>query len=661
MAPNVRCAIIAATLTPALLVQAAHAQASWTVTSPDGRIQMQVRLAEPDRTGAYPPGKTRLYYQVAHDRQAVLAWSPLGISRSDQDFVDGLAFVEAGAARTIDETYTIPHGKRRTYRNHANEQTLLFRNANGARVELVVRAYNDGVAFRYRFPEQSQDRYTVTSEQTGFRLPPGGKVWAHPYDRATKYTPAYETYYVNGVDMGTASPIEAGWAFPVLACTADRTRWLLVTEAGLDPSYCGSRLEQNAPDGVYRIRFPEEAEGDATGQVEPSWTLPWATPWRVVIVGDSLGTIVESTLVTDVSPPSAVKDTSWIQAGRASWSWLSDHASPQDFNKLKAFVDLAVEMGWEYSLVDANWDRMRNGTIHDLAAYANSKGVALLLWYNSGGPHNHVSEKPRGLMDHREIRREEFQIIRKWGVRGVKVDFFQSDKQNMIQLYHDILQDAAEAQIMVNFHGCTLPRGWSRTYPHLMTMEAVRGAECYSFDKRFTAEAPIQNTITPFTRNVVGPMDCTPVQLADIRYPHLTTYGHELALPIVFESGWLHFADKVSSYRDLPEVPKEFLKNVPVAWDETKFIEGDPGEYVVLARRSGQSWYVGGINGQDSGRDVAVTLPFLGQPRYTVTVITDGDGPRNFRSETQAVTPADPLEIRLLPYGGFVAVLTPCK
>ena len=370
---------------------------------------------------------------------------------------------------------------------------------------------------------------------------------------------------------------------------------------------------------------------------------------------------MESTLVTDVSPASVVTDTSWIKPGRASWSWLFDHDSPQDCSKLKAWVDLAATMGWEYSLVDANWDRMKNGTIHDLIAYANSKGVGLLMWYNSGGPHNHVSEKPRGMMTHREIRREEMATLKKWGIKGVKVDFFQSDKQNIIQLYHDILQDAADFQIMVNFHGCTLPRGWSRTYPHLMSMEALRGEECYSFDKQFTTEAPIHNVIVPFTRNVVGPVDYTPVMFADNVYPHLTSYSHELALPVVFESGWLHFADGVKPYLDLPEAPKEFLKAIPVAWDETRFLAGEPGQFVVLARRNGRTWYLGGLNGEDVGRDVDVELGFLGNTRCTMELIADGKTPRQFEVDAQAVTGQDHIEVRLLPYGGFTAVLTPTR
>jgi len=628
------------------------AQTTWEVTSPDGHVAITVKLTSP---GA------RLVYEAKCDSAVVLTSSPLGITRKDRAFVEDLKLVKAEAVKTVDEKYTMLIGKCRECRNYAREQTFVFQNPAGAKMELIVRAYNDGVAFRYRFPEQSDERLVVTSEATGFRLPEGGKIWAHPYDKPSKYTPAYETYYVNGAAVGTPSASESGWAFPVLFCNADRSRWGLVTEAGLDGSYCGCRLEQNAPQGVYRIRFPDAGEGDGTGAVEPSWTLPWATPWRVIVLGDSPADVVESTLVTDVSAPSVLKDTSWIKPGRASWSWLFDHDSPQDCTKLKAWVDLAAEMGWEYSLVDANWDRMKNGTIHDLIAYANSKNVGLLLWYNSGGPHNHVSEKPRGLMDNKEIRREEFATLKKWGIKGVKVDFWQSDKQNIIQLYQELLKDAADFQITVNFHGCTLPRGWSRTYPHLMSMEAVRGEECYSFDRNFPTEAPTHNVILPFTRNVVGPMDYTPTMFQDNVYKRLTSHAHELALPIIFESGWLHFAGGPKEYLDLPQAPKDFLKAVPVAWDETKLLMGEPGQFLVLARRSGDKWYIGGINGEKAGRDVDVPLRFLGQSRCTVTMITDGDTPRTFATETEAVMPDGHLEIRMLPHGGFVALLTPVK
>jgi hypothetical protein len=602
---------------------------------------------------------TGLSGRVTYDGQTVVSLPALGLARRDQAFVE-FSKVEVGPLRRIDEEYVMLHGKRRNCRNHAAEQTLILESRAGGKMELIVRAYDDGVAFRYRFPEISGQMHTVTGEHTQFGLPQAGRVWAHPYDKATEYTPAYETYYVNGVAVGTPSRDEEGWAFPLLFCNEGKTRWGLITEAGLDGSYCGCRLEQEAPGGVYSVRFPSAGEGNETGSVAPASTLPWATPWRVIILGDSLGDIVESTLVTDVSPPSIIKDTSWIKPGRASWSWLSDHDSPQDFDKLKSFVDLAAEMGWEYSLVDANWTIMKNGTIHDLIAHADSKGVGLLLWYNSGGPHNFVSEMPRGLMYFEKIRRKEFQRLRDWGVKGVKVDFFQSDKQNVIRLYHDILKDAADFQIMVNFHGCTLPRGWSRTYPHLMSMESMRGEECYSFDPRFTKEAPVHNTILPFTRNVVGPMDYTPVMFEDNRYPHLTTYAHELALPVVFESAWLHFADSVEACRSLPNAPTEFLKNIPVAWDETRFLAGEPGDYIVLARRHGDTWYIGGINGREARRDVTVPLSFL-DGSGSVMLIQDGQNARTFDSGTRAVRASDNLTAEMKPYGGFAAVITPIR
>ena len=659
MTRDLKTIAVAASVLVVLYAPSLLAQASWRVESPNDQVAIGLRLTAPGKTADYPVGKKRLYYEVTCRGETVVALAPLGITRSDEDLVDGLKYVRATGTDTIDETYTIPHGKRKLYRTRGKEKTVTFENARGAKVEIILRAYDDGVAFRYRFPEESSKTYTVTGEATGFQLPAGGQIWAHPYDEAGEYTPAYETYYFNGVKVGTASPNRAGWAYPMLFCNAGRTRWGLLTEAAVDGSYCGSHLCQEAPHGVYRTRFSDPNEGNATGAVDPSWTLPWATPWRVIMVGETPGPLVESTLVTDLNPPSIVEDMSWIKPGRASWSWLSDHDSPQDCSKLKTFVDLCAEMGWEYSLVDANWNIMKNGTIHDLIAYADGKGVKLLLWYNSGGPHNYVSEQPRGAMFHRQVRRKEFQRLKDWGIKGVKVDFFQSDKQDVIQLYHDILKDAADFQIMVNFHGCTLPRGWSRTYPHLMTMEAVRGAECYSFDRVFPAKAPEHNTIIPFTRNAVGPMDYTPVMFADNVYPHITTYGHELALPIVFESGWLHFADGVQAYLDLPAAPKAFLRDVPVVWDETRFLAGEPGKFVVLARRAGDTWYVGGINGQRSAEQMRVPLPFLGSGHYDVALIHDGNDRRAFETRSLRVAIGASFVVDLAAYGGFVAVLTP--
>lgn len=633
-----------------------------TLASPDGKLAVSLAIAAPELPG-YPAGKPRLYYRVEHgaegDRIEVLPWSPLGIVRDDQSFVDGLTLRAQSRVFTIDETYRLAHGKRSECRSLANEQSFLLENTAGEPVEVVFRVANDGLAFRYRFPGPVGRAARVMDEASGFRLPGDGRAWMTPYSAASMYTPAYEEYYLHDIPVATASPQKEGWALPALFRIAEGKRWVLVTEAAVDGTYCGCRLAQQAPDGVYRIRFPDSEEGWKQGEITPSAKLPWATPWRVIVVGESPATIVESTLVTDLNPPSQVVDTSWIKPGRVSWSWWSDHDSPQDYRAMAPFVDLAAEMGWEYFLVDANWTLMNHGNVRELADYARSKGVGLFLWYNSGGDHNIVTEKPRGTMNLPEVRKFEFELLRKWGVKGVKIDFFQSDKQNIMSLYHDILRDAAAAEIMVNFHGCTVPRGWQRTWPHLMSMEAVRGEECYTFAAEYPEKAPQYNTILPFTRNAVGPMDYTPCGFTDDRYPHLTTNAHELALAVVFESGLLHFADRVNAYRELPDAPKAFLRDVPVAWDETRYIAGAPGEYVVLARRRGNDWYVGAINGRNEPLPLSVPLAFLAPGGSTGTLIADGEGPRQFAARQVTLKPNDRLELSLLPYGGAALRLSP--
>jgi hypothetical protein len=634
----------------------------WTLSSPDGTLTLTVVLGQLPGGAADAAGQDRLYYTIDHGRGdaqcQVIGPSPLGITRDDQSFVDALQFVAAGRVLTIDESYQLVHGKRRECRVHAHRQVLTFQNAQGARVQLELHVADGGAAFRYGFPEEDDTQRTVTGEATGFRVPDGAVAWIQPYQEPSKWTPAYEDYFGHEVPAGQSAPSESGWCFPALFHTPATGRWVLLTEAAVDRSYCGTRLAQHAPENVYQIRFPQPGEGNGVGDVCPRWTLPWKTPWRALVIADSPAGIVESTLVTDLNPPCAVADTSWIHPARVSWSWWSDHDSPRDFEKLRVFVDLAAEMGWEYSLVDANWTLMDKGNVRELARYAADQGVGLLLWYNSGGEHNIVTEKPRGCLAEPEVRRFEFELLKQWGIKGVKVDFFQSDKQHMMQLYQGILEDAADQQLMVNFHGCTLPRGWSRTYPHLMSMESVRGAECYTFAKEYPEKAPWHNTILPFTRNVVGPMDYTPVAFSNGGYARQTTMGHELALAVVFESGWLHFADRVSAYQSLPDVPREMLKQLPAAWDDTRLVAGYPGKSVVMARRLGDVWYLAGINGQDQACDVPLDLSFLDAGRYRVTWVEDGSNDTLADRQT-VISAAEAPSIALPPRGGFLARMTP--
>lgn len=621
--------------------------------SPDKKIRVDVSFSNNEK------GKNVLSYSVLRFEKGntiqVLENSPLGIVRADESFAEGLALVSQSKVLKINEKYEMKIGRQLKIRNFANEKQLTFKNENGSQLQLVFRAYNDGVAFKYIFPEKSDKNYTVINELTGFKVPLNGKCWIQPYDKASKWTPGYELYYENEIPIGNPSPNAEGWAFPALFHA--NNNWLLISEANLTKNYAGIRMEQKAENGLYKVRFPEAADGEGVGAVHPVSTLPWDMPWRFIVIGKSLANIYESQMVNNLSNNAIDKDFSWVKTGRSSWSWISESDSPRDYNALKKFVDLSVDMHWEYSLVDANWETMKNGNLEQLAKYAAEKGVGILAWYNSGGPNNIVPEGPRDLMTDRNVRRAEFAKLQKWGVKGIKVDFWQSDKQHTIQQYIDLLNDAADFGILVNFHGCTIPRGWSRTYPHLIAMESVKGAECYRFDTTYTANAPLQNTILPFSRNVIGPMDYTPFVLKDLKYPHNTTYSHELALTLVFQTGILHLAENADYIRTLPTFVLDFLKSIPVTFDESHYVSGYPGKDVIVASRKGDKWYIAGINGEKKSKNTELKLPFI-KGNYTLNHIYDGKDGHSFENATGKYKSGEVLTVNMQANGGFVIVLS---
>ena len=613
-----------------------------SVASPDSSLKLSVFVEG---------GK--MFYTVLSGTDTAIGKSPLGISRTDQQFNDGLDFIAVSPLKLIDEAYTMTIGKRKENKNLGNEVIISLKNKNGAPIQIAARAYNDGVAFRYQFAEGSE-KVTINAEATGFAVPTGGKAWLQSYGIPNDWGPAYEQSFTNGSAIGAMAKDSSGWSFPALFQT--KNNWILITEAGLEANYFASHLQQNSEGGVYKIRLPEKGEGLGKSEITATTTLPFQSPWRTIMIGKSLGTIIESNLVHDLSAPSKVSDVSWIKPGRASWNWWGEHTGSKTFSSLINFVDLAKELGWEYSLVDANWDIMEGGgTIEDLVKYANEKQIGLLLWYNSGGVHNKVTERPRDIMSDPEKRKEEFKKLNSWGVKGVKIDFFQSDKQDIIKLYLDILKDAADAHILIDFHGCTLPRGWSRTYPNLLSMEAIKGAEQYGWDSAFAKEAPSHNTVVMCTRNVVGPMDYTPVTFSGYECcQHTTTNAHELALSVLFESGLLHFADRAAPYRALNAQTKSFLKAVPVTWDDTKFIEGEPGKLMVLARQKGTDWFIAGANGENVAKELDLKLPFLKEgEKYKMMVLKDGVKATEIKVEELEYIAGSPIKVRLLGNGGF--------
>jgi alpha-glucosidase len=619
-----------------------------TVVSPNQKIIIGLYNMQNAETGEW-------YLKVSYLNNSkaceIVPQITLGLSRADQDFSKELKFLKAGKPLPITEQYAVLHGKRAQCSNSANEAVVSFENPGKAKLNLIIRAYNDGLVFRYEFPEK-EGSFVVKDELTSYTIPDSTKRWME------KWNPANEGLYSSMND----DKVQQSWGYPALFNSHDKGCWYLIHEADVNRSYCGSKLNNSVDKAKYKITFPDQRDGNGQGQSQPTITLPWKSPWRVIIMG-SLADIVESTLVDDVCPPSVVNKTDWIKPGLVSWNYWSSNHGTKDYKVVCSFADLAASMGWPYTLLDWEWDAMGNGgNLDDAVKYILSKGVKPLIWYNSGGNHTYVPATPRDRMLTHENRVEEFTKLKKMGIAGVKIDFFESEKQDMIKYYLDILDDAAKFEMMVYYHGCLVPRGWARTYPHLMTYEGVRGAEWYNNGPEFTTTAPEHNTILPFTRNVIGAMDYTPVTFTNSQFPHTTSYGHELALSVVFESGFQHLADRPSGYYELPDAARNFLREVPNAWDNTKLIDGYPGKDLIIARKKGDAWYIGGINAERFPKDKTLSFNYLSENvKYKLTLIADGEHDKEFETQYMTVDKTSSINVRLLRRGGFVACLKPIQ
>jgi alpha-glucosidase len=572
---------------------AAAAPPSWSVTGPGGAVAARLAL---DGTG-------RLSFGVDRSGSTVLAAAPIGITTTAADLSAGLSFVSRGN-RTVRERYTRTTGKQRVRDVTLSESTFAFTGAGGARLDVVVRVSAEGTAYRYVLPAGG----TVTGEASSFALPADAPAWLLPY------SPNYENERV----QTTAGGAGAGeYGFPALFRVG--TNYALLTESDVDGRYDGARLSHPAGSGAYTIRLADP-QIVATGRL--------ATPWRAAIVGD-LATVTGSMLADDLAPPAELTDTSWVRPGTSAWSWLSEHSSPADPARQRQYVDFAARNGWPYVLIDEGWSA---DWVPAVVRYARARGVDVLLWFHWTS------------LDTAQERDTVLPLIKSWGVAGVKVDFMDSDSQVRFRWYDDILAATAAHKLMVNFHGATIPRGLQRTWPHVMTVEAVRGAE------QFRTRAAT-NTIFPFTRNVVGGMDYTPVTWAVADRD--TTDAHEVALAVVYESGWQHPADRPETYEAHPEALRT-LSQLPVAWDETELLAGTPGQEAVIARRHDDRWYVGGISAV-AAKTFSTPLSFLGSGRYLAETLRDGDG--GLVRESRIVRRADTLAVPERTNGGFVTVL----
>lgn len=590
-----------------------------------------------------------LSYRVNLHGKPVLRDSPLGLKTSTHDFTGGLKLIKSGEVEVRRERYELFAGIMPRVDRVLNHRSVEFQSSNGSSMIVDLATSDEGVAFRHRFTNSSNGPTHIMEERTGFHLPRDARAWLQPHHAAGKYTPAYEDFYYH-VSPGDAPPHSRekpiGWAFPALFSIPSADAWILITEvSSLDP-YPACHLAADSKDSIYRIAFPRKNERDfenGTDEPEPPHhRLPWTLPWRAILVSDEASEIATSTLVTDLAPASRLKDESWIQPGRASWAWWSFPEGPFTAEVFHRFTDFSADLGWEYTLFDANW---WDPGIEPLVRQATLRKVGAMMW-----THARDYETPAK-------RQSKLDEVAGYGAVGVKADFWCSDRQETIACMQSLFEDAAKRKLLVNLHGCTLPRGWHRTWPNFITAEAVLGAESYLYESKFTAKAAELNTVLPFTRNVVGPMDYTPFALSPKRYARTTTAAHELANSIICTSGIVHYADSPEVYQKLAADVVNVLRDAPARWDETRCLIGEPGRLAIFARRSGTSWFIAGISGSGKAQSFTLDLaPFASHPKRTL--IHEGDD-ASMNFHTKPVNAPGHWQHSIPPRGGFVLRLDP--
>lgn len=554
----------------------------------------------------------RVALDVVSGETTVVRANRLGLTGSDGDFRDGLSFVgRTDAVVAADYEMTTGKQEERSY-THA-ESVFEFANADGAHFSIAVRLSDDGASYRYLMEGDGEHR--IDDESGAWELAADGTAWMQ-----RSYAVNYEAEWMQ--TTATASNGTGNVGYPALFQQGEQ--YVLLTEADLHGDYSGSHLAHTPGTLRYGVDLFQGAPVTSTGDL--------TTPWRVAIVG-GLDTVVESTLVDDLATPNELEgeDTSWIEPGVSSWSWLTDWNSPKNEARQRDFVDLSARNGWEYVLLDEGWDA---SWVPRTVRYGETKGVDVIIWFHS-----------RDLRT-QEQRDEWLPRIASWGVKGIKVDFMDTDSQAIHRWYDEIAADTAANQLMINFHGASLPTGMQRTWPHIMTYEAVRGAE--------NGISSARSLMVPFARNVVGSMDWTPVTFS--RGNGNSSKAHEVAMSIVYESGWQHLSDKPEAYAAEPNAER-FLQNLPAHWEETQFVSGTPASDIVLARRAGDRWYVGGMRA-GSGEPLQLPLDQFGGRKLIVDLLTD-DGANGSATvlTTSHVTKDQTLTIPTATNGGFAAIV----
>ncbi len=640
-----------------LWIIATNLTTAQNIVSPDKNLQLLFKLsAQGEPT-----------YSVNYKHQVLIEQSPLGLQTNMGDFSQNLEMINH-ETQTIDTTFKQSRIKTSSIHYQANELTVSLKNAKAQPINITFRVSNHDIAFRYTLPKNDDaGSVRIMKECTGFRFPSYTTTFLTPQSDAMigwkRTKPSYEEVYKADAPMDTPSQYGHGYTFPCLFKIGNKG-WVLLSETGVDSRYCASHLSDyttnhHSEGGLYTIDFPMPEENNGNGTVEPAFSLPGSTPWRTITLGETLKPIVETTIPWSVVEPK-YESKHLYKMGRGTWSWILWQDNSINYKDIKSYIDFAASMGYEYVLVDNWWDvnigRMK---IKELVQYAHSQNVDVFLWYSSSGYWNDITQSPVNHMDNAIIRKKEMRWLQEIGVKGIKVDFFGGDKQETMRLYEDILSDADDHGLMVIFHGCTLPRGWERLYPNYVGSEAVLASENMIFSQEFCDKEAFNTCLHPFIRNTVGCMEYGGCFLNQ-RMNRDNNGGNrrrtsdvfQLATTVLFQNPIQNFALAPNNLTEAPQLCIDFMKTIPTTWDETIFIDGYPGKYVVLARRHADKWYIAGVNATQKPIQLTLNLPML-KGIQKVFLYTDGKEMLPVRKEEKMKKEAN-LRITIQPQGGFI-------
>ena len=592
------------------------------VASPDGKLQVNIACEQ-----------GRASYSVNYDGKSMVTTSALGLKADIGDFTKGLTLKDSKQSR-IDRSYTMTRTKTSSSHFIANQLDIQLENNERLPITITFVVSNNDVAFRYTLLKGKGEfcgSAVIKKEATAFNFPEKATSFICPQSKTmvgfAQTKPSYEEEYTADAPLAKPSAFGEGSTFPCLFHIAE-DGWVLVSETGTNGHYVGSHLSDYQPGNGYSITFPNKDEMKGMGSHYAAIALPGHTPWRTLTIGSTLEPIVETTIPYDVVEPLYEASTNY-KPGRYTWGWILWQDASTNYDDQVKMIDVASAMGYEYTLVDALWDtQIGRERLEQLSKYAQSKGVKLLLWYNSNGTWNDAPQGPRHGMSTAIAREHEMAWMERIGIAGIKVDFFGGDKQEMMQLYEDILADANRHKLQVIFHGCSLPRGWERMYPNFVASEAFLASENIFFSEYHAKKEGFELTMHPFSRNAVAAADWGGVLMNRYmsrdnksRHQRYTSDIFEMASSIVIQTSVNCVAIYPNNLEELPQFELDFLREIPTTWDEVQYIDGYPTQFVVLARRTGNKWYVGGLNGTQEKKVLTLSLPmFAGK---TVRYYTD--------------------------------------